>query len=195
MAQRANKVNSLHATNRDGSKSSGCTRTSCRNSEGALCLYLLRLHFTNIFLHHQDFAQIIASFEERLVSIEDNVQKEIMAVKTITGSLHSAVSVLTASLPALQDKLKAATGPPAPTPVSSNPGSNAASSSAPSATGTGAGMSPQIATAFNTVPTNATSTAGTAAHPNPNPATAGAAASTHVASSGNTGAGGHGAKK
>jgi hypothetical protein len=52
----------------------------------------------------KDFAQIIASFEERLVSIEDNVQKEIMAVKTITGSLTNAVAALNNALPQLKQQ-------------------------------------------------------------------------------------------
>jgi 4-hydroxy-L-threonine phosphate dehydrogenase PdxA len=50
----------------------------------------------------KDFAQVIASFEERLVSIEENVQKELMAVKTITSNLTHAVAALTNALPQLK---------------------------------------------------------------------------------------------
>lgn len=40
----------------------------------------------------KDFAHVIEGFEERLVAIEDNVQKEISALKSIAETLLKAVS-------------------------------------------------------------------------------------------------------
>jgi hypothetical protein len=42
----------------------------------------------------KDFAQTVESFEERLVSVEDNVHKEILAIKAIAESLQSTVGML-----------------------------------------------------------------------------------------------------
>ena len=54
----------------------------------------------------KDFAQTIESFEERLVSIEDNVQKELMAVKSLAESLNSTVASLKTVVASLQAQMK-----------------------------------------------------------------------------------------
>ncbi|RYG66165.1 hypothetical protein EON64_10375 [archaeon] len=40
----------------------------------------------------KDFAQVIEAFEERLITIETNVQREISSLKSITEALLSALN-------------------------------------------------------------------------------------------------------
>jgi hypothetical protein len=48
-------------------------------------------HFTiSYLLHSQDFARLIETFEDRLVTVETNVQKEIASLKLITSNLLQA---------------------------------------------------------------------------------------------------------
>ena len=42
----------------------------------------------------KEFARAIEGFEERLVSVETTVQKEIMAIKTIAESLKTSATLL-----------------------------------------------------------------------------------------------------
>ena len=46
----------------------------------------------------KEFARAIESFEERLLSVETSVQREIMAIKSISESLRASVAALQSHL-------------------------------------------------------------------------------------------------
>lgn len=53
-----------------------------------------RIKLNSIGFFTQEFARAIEGFEERLVSVETSVQKEIMAIKTIAETLKLSVNAL-----------------------------------------------------------------------------------------------------
>ncbi len=71
------------------------------------CIHLQQLELTqrSMAAHERaldiakDFAKVIASFEERLVTVETNIQKEISSLRGITDSLLAASGRGTTILP------------------------------------------------------------------------------------------------
>ena len=47
----------------------------------------------------QEFARVIEGFEERLVSVENNVHKELMAIKSIAESIVTASGIIASREP------------------------------------------------------------------------------------------------